>query len=178
LILVQERTFACALAIRLEEEPDLEVVAALDTEILPGLFAGSRVDVVLLDADIADDAAFRMCQELSQGSGAPHVIFISESTDAERIARGIRAGAVGWVCQYESLDRLLRVIRGAVTGGMWLPPAEASAVLRLLTRGPEPDRGGAAELLAAPTGREQETAVSLAEVTAHHRRPPTPCWAQ
>jgi DNA-binding NarL/FixJ family response regulator len=151
LILLQERTFADALAIRLEEEPDMEVVAALDTIALPPrLFVGSPVDVVLLDADIADDAAFRMCQELSQNSEAPHVIFLSHSADPERIARGIGAGAVGWVCQYESLDRLLHVIRGVARGEMLLPPGETAAVLRLLARGPDPDRNGGAELLAAP----------------------------
>jgi DNA-binding NarL/FixJ family response regulator len=161
-ILLQERIFADALAIRLEQEPDLEVVVALDTRSLPPrLIAGSPVDVVLLDADIPDDAAFRMCEELSEDSDVPRVIFLSHSADPERIARGIRAGAVGWVGEYESLDRLLQVIRGAATGAMWLPPGETAAVLRLLKRGPDPERNGAAELLAAPTGREPQISAHL-----------------
>ena len=65
-ILLEERTFADALAIRLEREPDMEVVAARDTSALPSrMLVGSRVDVVLLDADLADNAAFRLGQELS-----------------------------------------------------------------------------------------------------------------
>ena len=56
----------------------------------------------------------------------------------------IGAGAVGWVCQYESLDRLLHVIRGVARGEMLLPPGETAAVLRLLARGPDPDRNGGA----------------------------------
>jgi DNA-binding NarL/FixJ family response regulator len=165
-IMLQERTFAEALAIRLEEEPDVEVVAAVDTKALPPLlFAGNRVGVVLLDADIADDAAFRMCQELSQNSGAPYVILISHSADPERIARGIRAGAVGWVCQYESLDRLLHVIRGAVRGEILLPPGETAAVLRLLMRGPDLDHDAGAQLLAAPPGRGREKLARAAEGT-------------
>jgi DNA-binding NarL/FixJ family response regulator len=169
-ILLQERTFAYALAVRLQEEPDVQVVTVLDTKALsPRLFAGSRVDVVLLDADIADDAAFRLCQELSQDSGAPYVIFISHSADPERIVRGIRAGAVGWVYQNESLDRLLHVIRGAATRQIWLPPGEAAAVLQLLARGPDPDRNHGAELLARPIGREREIVVR-AEGAVHRRR--------
>lgn len=129
-ILLQEQTFADVLAIRLEEEPDVEVVAALDTKALPPcLFVGTRVDVVLLDADIADDAAFRMCQELSQDNEAPHVILLSSSADPERIARGIRAGAAGWVRQDESLDRLLHVIRGVARGETLLPPDETDCGL-------------------------------------------------
>jgi len=163
-ILLQERTFADALAIRLGQEPDMMVVAALDTKALPPLlFAGSRVDVVLLDADIPDDAAFRMCQELSRTSEAPHVIFLSHSCDPERIARGIRAGAIGWVCQHESLDRLLHVIRGVATGEMLLPPGETAAVARLLMRGPERDQNGDAQLLAAPADRLREPVVCPAE---------------
>jgi DNA-binding NarL/FixJ family response regulator len=151
LILLQGRTFADALAIRLGEEPDMEVVATLDDITLPSrLFVGSPVDVMLLDADIPDDAAFRLCQELSQNSEAPRVIFLSHSADPERIARGIRAGAIGWVCQYESLDRLIHVIRSAVRGEMSLPPGETAAVLRLLARGPDPGRSGGAELVSAP----------------------------
>jgi DNA-binding NarL/FixJ family response regulator len=161
-IMLQERTFADALAIRLAQELDVEVVGALEQ---PLLFAGSRVDVVLLDADIAGDAAFRMCRVLSQNNEAPRVIFLSHSADPERIARGIRAGAVGWVCQYESLDQLLHVIRGAAKGEMLVPPGETAAVLRLLMRGPDPDRNGGAQLLAAPKGREREILVCLAEGT-------------
>jgi len=60
-ILLEERTFADALAIRLEREPDMEVVAALDTSAVPSrMLVGSRVDVVLLDADLADNAGFRL----------------------------------------------------------------------------------------------------------------------
>jgi len=141
-ILLRERTFADALAIRLAEEPDMEVLALETRALPPRSFVTRGVDVVLLDADMADDAAFRMCQELSQNGKAPHVIFLSHSADPGRIIRGIGAGAVGWVCQYESLDRLLHVIRGVARDEMWLPPGETAAVLRLLMRGPDPDRNG------------------------------------
>ena len=67
LILVQERIFADALATRLDAEHDLEVVAALHARVpSPHLFTGSRADVVLLDGDFPGDAAFVLCEELSQ----------------------------------------------------------------------------------------------------------------
>ena len=96
------------------------------------------------------------------------MIFISHSADPERIVRGIRAGAVGWVCQYEPFDRLLHVIRKAATREIWLPPGQAAVVLRLLARGPDPDRNHGAELRARPIGHERE--IVLRAVGAVHRR--------
>jgi DNA-binding NarL/FixJ family response regulator len=182
-ILLQERIFADALAIRLEQEPDMEVAAALDTESLPPhLFVESSVNVVLLDADVAGNAAFRMCQELSGYSEAPHVIFISHSADPERIAGAIRAGADGWVREDESLDRLIYVIREVARGETCVPPDE-TAVLRRLRRQADRNRtrdgdedgdgdrdgdgagDGGAQLVAAPTGHGREVLVFLARGT-------------
>jgi DNA-binding NarL/FixJ family response regulator len=165
-ILVQERTFADALAIRLEVEPDVDVVAALDIRALPlRLSAGSRIDVVLLDADLGDNVAFRLCQELSRQSEAPHVVFLSRSADPEQIVRAVRAGAVGWVRKDESLDRLIYVIRGVARDETWLPPGQTGDVLRLLMHGPSQTEDDGVQLLAALTGREREVLVCLADGT-------------
>jgi DNA-binding NarL/FixJ family response regulator len=166
LILVQERTFADALATRLGTEPDFEVVAALHTR-TPSqwLFAGSRADVVLLDEDLPDNAAIARCEELSRHAPAPYVILLSYSSDPRRIIRGVEAGAVGWVRKDESLDRLIEVIRGAARGETWLPTRDTGEVLRLLLRRRDPDHDGSSEMLAALTQREREVLVCLCEGT-------------
>jgi DNA-binding NarL/FixJ family response regulator len=167
-ILLQERTFADVLAIRLEREPDMEVLAALDTSALPSrMLVGSRVDVVLLDADLADNAAFRLGQELSQAPEAPSLVFLSDSNDPERIVRAIRAGAVGWVRKDESLDRLIYVIRGVARGETWLPPDQTGEVLRLLMRRSDQADNGDDQFLALLTDRERDVLGCLAE---GHRR--------
>jgi DNA-binding NarL/FixJ family response regulator len=166
LIFVQEGTFADALATRLEAEDDLEVVAALYMRVpSPQLFTGSRADVVLLDGDLADDAAFRLCEELQQRGDMPRVVFLSYSADAVRIVRAIAAGAIGWVGKDESLDRLIEVIHGAARGETWLPPRETGSVLRFLMRGSDPEQENGAQLLAALTRREREVLAYLAEGT-------------
>ena len=162
-ILLQERTFADALAIRLEREPDMDVVAALDMSALPSrMLVNSQVNVVLLDADLADDTAFRLCQELSQAPSAPYVVFLSHSSDSEHIVRAIRAGAAGWVRKDESLARLIHVIRGVARGETWLPPDQIGKVLGLLVSEPDHHEDGD-QLLAALTGREREVLLCLAE---------------
>lgn len=165
-ILLRERTFADALAIRLEGELDMDVVAALHANAPPPrLFTGSMVDVMLLDGDFPGNAAFRLCQEISHSPEAPHVVLLSHSADPARIVRAIRAGAVGWVGKNESLDRLIEVIRGVARNQTWLPPGQTGQVLRLLLRGPDHEQDEGTQLLSALTDREREVLVCLAEGT-------------
>jgi DNA-binding NarL/FixJ family response regulator len=165
-ILLRERTFADALAIRLGKEPDMDVVAALHAASLsPRVSVGSEVDVVLLDADIAGNAALRLCQELSRSSAPPHVILLSYSTSPERIVRAISTGAAGWVGKDESLERLIQVIRGVARGETWLPPAQTGLVLRLLLKGYDRACEPEVPVLSMLTDREREVLICLAEGT-------------
>jgi DNA-binding NarL/FixJ family response regulator len=166
LILVQEHTFADALATRLEAEPDIEIVAALHDRVpSPHLFTGSRADVALLDGDFPGDTAFGLCEELSRRGQGPYVIILSHSSDSRRILRGIEADAVGWVRKDESLDRLIEVIRGVARGETWLPASDTGQVLRLLLRRPDPGQYGGSQLLDVLTQREREVLVCLGEGT-------------
>jgi len=161
LVVDGERIFADAVAAQLEEQQDIDIVAAVD----PGthgefLRAGRHADVVLLDADLADDAAITLCEELTRlGS---RVIMLSDTNGPERIVTAIRAGASAWVRKDESFEHLLRVVRGTIRGETWLPPAETGAVLRLLMRAQE-QREEDDTLLAALTPREREVLACLAD---------------
>jgi DNA-binding NarL/FixJ family response regulator len=164
-ILVQDRTFADALAARLEADPDFEVVVALHARPpSPQLFTGSRADVVLLDADFPDDTAFSLCEELSRRGQPPYVALLSHSADPQRIIRGIKAGAVvGWVRKDESLDHLISVVHGVARGETWLPRENTGDVLRLLIRGFDGEHANVSGPLASLTQREREVLVCLAE---------------
>jgi DNA-binding NarL/FixJ family response regulator len=161
LLVDEERIFADAVAAQLEAQKDIEIVAAVD----PGthgefLRVGRHADVVLLDADLADDAAIALCQDLTQlGS---RVIMLSNTSGPERIVASLRAGATGWVRKDESFDHLLDVVRGTVRGETWLPPAETGSVLRLLMQA-QRQREEDDTLLAALTPRERQVLACLAD---------------
>jgi DNA-binding NarL/FixJ family response regulator len=158
-----ERTFADALSARMEAEDDIDIVMSLHPAApAPSLILGRHADVVLLDADLPDSAATNLCDELSARSQAPRVVMMSGSSQADRIAEAVRAGAAGWVRKDESLDHLLRVVRGVVAGETWLPRAEMGAVLRLLLEERE-RRRESDRLLAALTPREREVLACLAD---------------
>jgi len=159
----QERTFADAVAARLEAEDDIEVVAAVHAR-TPAecLILGRHADVMLLDGDLAERAAIRLCEELCGRDDPPRVVVLSHTSEADRIVDAVRAGAAAWVCKRQSLEHLLQVIRGVAKGETWLPPAEAGQVLRMLMREQE-QRQDNDRLLAALTPREREVLTCLAE---------------
>jgi DNA-binding NarL/FixJ family response regulator len=166
LILVQDRIFTDALATWLDAESDMRVVAALHDRVPPPLvLAASQANVMLLDADLPDDSALRVCQECSARGGGPKVVMLSQSSEPRRIVRAMRSGAVGWVRKDESLERLRAVIFAVANGETCLPPAQTGEVLRLLLHGGEQDEEDSGCALAALTPREREVLMCLAEGT-------------
>jgi DNA-binding NarL/FixJ family response regulator len=162
-VIDQERTFADALAARLEVEDDVEVVAAVHAR-TPAqcLLVGRHADVMLLDGDLPERAAVRLCEELCSRDDPPRVVMLSYSSEAARIVDAIRSGAAAWVRKNESLQHLLQVIRGVAKGETWLPPAEVGRVLRLLIQDQDRRREND-QLLDALTPREREVLTCLAE---------------
>lgn len=161
LIVDQQRTFHDALAVRLRAEQDLVVVAeAQSTESARRVLAGRSADVFLLDAELPDDSVVAFCTEMTQRKDAPRVVMLSAASDAQRIVAAVRAGAAAWVRKDESIDHLLRVIRGVVRGETWLPPSDLGSVLRRLIE-EQDDRRGCDELLATLTPREREVLFHL-----------------
>lgn len=158
----KERVFAEVVTAHLEAEQDIEIVAAIHLGTNgEGRVTGRRADVVLLDADLPTGVADSLCKELTSADKPSRVIMLSISSEPARIVAAIRAGASAWVRKDESLEHLLRIIRGAVRGETWLPPTEMGSVLQLLMRAQD-QRQQDDRLLAALTPREREVLACLA----------------
>jgi DNA-binding NarL/FixJ family response regulator len=166
LIADQERIFADALAARLDDEDDIGVMGAVEVA-GPSSWevTGKRAQVMLLDGDLPGDAANRICKELSSCESTL-VIMLSLSSGPERIVKAFQVGAAAWVRKDESLEHLLRVIRGVARGESWLPPTETADVIQLLLHAGEQRRKNQ-RLLATLTARERAVLACLAEGAAH-----------
>lgn len=163
LVVDQEHTFADALAVRLEAEQELEVVAAVRVYTPASCLIGLRqASIILLDADLPGGAANHLCGELSGFDPAPHVIMLSCSADPDRILAALQAGAAAWVRKDESLTHLLRVIHGVAHGETWLPQEQTRPVLELLLSDHHRPADGD-KPLAGLTRREREVLACLAE---------------
>ena len=166
LVADQERIFADALATRLDDEDDIRVTGAVQLEAGSSwLLSSKAAEVMLLDGDLPGDVANRLCENLSSHKST-RVIMLSFSSEPERIVKALRSGAVAWVRKGESVEYLLRVIRGVARGESWLPPSETADVVQLLMWGGERHRENEL-LLAKLTARERAVLTCLAEGAAH-----------
>ena len=161
----RERTFADVLAARLDDEDDIEVIGAVQVQAPDSLLAGRSADIMVLDGDLPDDDANRLCEKL-YGDKLTRVIMLSFSSEPERIVKALRARAAAWVRKDESLEHLLRVIRGVARGESWLPPSETADVIQLLIWGQDRNRENR-RLLNKLTARERAVLACLAEGAAH-----------
>ncbi len=151
-----EHTFADALAIRLNLEEDIKLVAVAQ----PNTATGWHADIILLDIDL--DGSIRFCRAASSAPNETRVIMLSRTSEPYRIVAAIEAGARGWVRKDESVEHLLRVLRGVARGETWLPPAEIGNVLSLLLRRGDGSYDGD-RLLGLLTPRERQVLACLAE---------------
>ena len=157
-IVDQELTFADALAIRLDVEDDIKVVAVAKASSGPVL--GGCADIILLDADLGPDIANPLCDVNS--SQETRLVMLSHTSEPGRIAAAIQAGAAAWIRKDESVEHLLEVLRGAARGQTWLPVAETANVLSLLIH--QQDSSSDGELAPALlTRRERQVLDCLAD---------------
>jgi DNA-binding NarL/FixJ family response regulator len=152
-----ERTFADALAIRLNAEEDIKVVAVAQPTAANLTW---HADIVLLDVDLTD--SIRFCKAISSRSNGTRVIMLSHTSGPSRIIAAIEVGARGWVRKDESVEHLLCVLRGVAHGEMWLPATETGDVLSLLLKQRDGREDGD-RLLALLTSRERQVLTCLAE---------------
>ena len=163
LIVDQHLAFRDALSTRLQTEPDLTVVAkAHSAKFAPRVLVGRSADVILLDAELPDHSAIAFCADMTRRADPPRIVMLSAASEPERIVAAVRAGAAAWVRKDESIDHLLRVIRGVARGDTWLPPRELGVVLRLLIEDQDHRRDGD-DLLESLTPRERDVLFLLVE---------------
>jgi DNA-binding NarL/FixJ family response regulator len=157
-IIDQELTFADALAFRLEAENDIKVVAVATTS--PGSVPEGYADIILLDADLADDMASLLCGV--NASPETRVVMLSHTSEPARIIAAIQAGAAAWIRKDEPVGHLLELLRGVARGQTWLPVAETGNVLSLLLR-PQDSGSDDGMAPAALTLRERQVLDCLAD---------------
>lgn len=157
--------FTQALALRLDGEPSVRVVAVAPTiDDAVRVAVGGAVDVVLVDGGPAasfDAETIRMFVARAAERDQPfHVVAMSWDADARAAAGALMAGARGFVPASSDVDVLLRAIHGACAGETHLPADLLTGVMAWLRAADHPPvASGPLDRL---TARERELLTLLA----------------
>jgi DNA-binding NarL/FixJ family response regulator len=153
LIADDQRSFAEVLAIRLDVEPDLQVVAAVGRpEDGLRVTRAHSVDVAVVNVDGGDDfvALGGQLQALRPGL---ELVAVSAGDDDAVLARAVREGFRGWVSKDSGVQSLLDVLRAVCRGETCIPPLLLTGLLRHLLQ-EQADQGATNAPIASLTARE------------------------
>ncbi|HEY0995478.1 MAG TPA: response regulator transcription factor [Gemmatimonadaceae bacterium] len=120
-------------------------------------------DVVVLDLSMPPGMASAEAAERI-GRDCPQVKVLALTMHEERgyVTRMLRAGAAGYVLKRTAASELVRAIRAVASGGSYVDPSLAGALLTETPRAPRATDGAGAATSAALTAREQEVLRLLA----------------
>ena len=162
-VIDDHRVFAEALAGRLSDEPDLEVVgtAAGPAEAFE-LFSRTDIDVVVLDLDLAGEDGLAVGRQLRHQHPDLGIVVVTAAADDSRAGEAVQMGVRGWVGKQGAIESLLTAVRGVARGEIHLPASILTRVRVSLSernRAHEPQ----AEAVAILTAREREVLAGLTE---------------
>lgn len=162
-VIDDHRVFAEALASRLSDEPDLDVVGtAASAADAMELFSRNEIDVVALDLDLAGEDGLALGRQLRIQSPDLAIVVVTAAADDSRVAEAVQMGVRGWVAKQSSIESLLTAIRGAARGETHLPAALLTRVLVALSEGSKSSTPEA-EAISVLTARELDVLRCLIE---------------
>ena len=113
----------------LAEQPDLEVVAAVDRP--PAALEKARAvkpNVVLVDAALGDHDSHRLVAAIKHAAPAVRVIVMDVLPVPEELHDFVNAGASGFIAKDATLDAFVSTVRWVASGTDVLPPALTSSL--------------------------------------------------
>jgi DNA-binding NarL/FixJ family response regulator len=154
LLAVDQRSFAEALAMRLDAEPGLQVVAAvLQPEQAVHAVQAHPVDVAVLAVD--GEGFLTVAPQLLDVRPELKLVGVTGVDDPGLLARAVRQGFRGWVPKDVGIDVLLDVLAAVHRDETCIPPLLLTRLLQHLLHAPDEKR--ATELtVAGLTAREHQ----------------------
>ena len=161
-------SFRQPLAIMLEREPDLKVVAQA------GSLAQARkvleeeeaelgvVDVAMVDLELPDGSGVDFISELYEIRPKTLALVLSAYSDRVLLARAIEAGASGVMHKSSPLEDIVEAVRRLFRGEQLLSQQEVIEAVRLVSRQRREERE-AEHTIGRLTPREREVLQALAE---------------
>jgi two-component system, NarL family, response regulator len=120
LLIEDDELFRLGLRVRLQQEPDLEIVAeAEDGETAIELSNQYPLDVVLLDVGLPGIGGIEACRQIKQRHPQLPVLALTSHSQSALIARLVEAGAQGYCLKGIAAETLILAMRSVVAGASW-----------------------------------------------------------
>jgi two-component system, NarL family, response regulator len=120
LLIEDDELFRLGLRVRLQQEPDLEIVAeAEDGETAIELSNQYPLDVVLLDVGLPGIGGIEACRQIKQRHPQLPVLVLTSHSQSALIARLVEAGAQGYCLKGIAAETLILAMRSVVAGASW-----------------------------------------------------------
>ncbi len=120
LLVEDDELFRLGLCIRLQQEPDLEIVAeAEDGETAIELVSQALLDIVLLDVGLPGIGGIEACRQIKQRQPHLPILALTSHSESSLITRLIEAGAQGYCLKGIAADTLVLALRSIVAGASW-----------------------------------------------------------
>jgi two-component system, NarL family, response regulator len=120
LLIEDDELFRLGLRVRLQQEPDLEVVAeAEDGETAIELSNQHSLDVVLLDVGLPGIGGIETCRQMKQCHPQLPILALTSHSQSALIARLVEAGAQGYCLKGIVAETLILALRSVVAGASW-----------------------------------------------------------
>ena len=160
-------SFRQPLAIMLEREPDLKVVAqagslAQARKVLEEEAELGVVDVAMVDLELPDGSGVDFITELHELRPQTLALVLSAYSDRVLLARAIEAGASGVMHKSSPLEDIVEAVRRLFRGEQLLSQQEVIEAVRLVSRQRREERE-AEHTIGRLTPREREVLQALAE---------------
>jgi DNA-binding NarL/FixJ family response regulator len=157
----EHRSFVEALAMRLEGEAGLHVVATASApDQVPQAVRARPVDVAVLALDGDPDGFLEAGRQAVAIRPGLKQVAVTSDGDVTVLARAVRAGFRAWVTKDVGIHVLIEVLRGVCRGETLIPPTALTGLLRQLLHDQQQARA-AQRPLARLTSREHEVLVAM-----------------
>jgi two-component system, NarL family, response regulator len=129
LLVEDDELFRLGLRVRLDREPNLEIVAeAEDGETAIELVKSQSIDVVLLDIGLPGLGGIETCRQIRRLAPTLPVLVLTSHTQSTIVNRMIEAGAQGYCLKGCSSQILILAIQSVAAGASWWDATATSEI--------------------------------------------------
>jgi two-component system, NarL family, response regulator len=154
LLAEDDELFRLGLRMRLQQEPNLEIVAeAEDGETAVDLTKRHPLDLVLLDIGLPGIGGIEACRQIKQAFPELPILALTSHSESTLITRLIAAGAQGYCLKGIPAEKLVLALRSIAAGASWWDQTATTAIQNVFQQN---EVGNSPHLENPLTKREQE----------------------